>query len=395
MGTGISLTAVSTHINFEVAVVGILLLGAGTALGDSVMLGYLQQVDPLLTGAWASGTAAAGMVGTLVYLLLFSVLELSNFTVFLILVPTAAIHFAAFLALHYVKSSSRDDDADDTLSLRFDGPDAVIGGDVSQGVCYVPVGGVAASGTEKDHAMSAAAGAGDEAVSEEVGSRSWEGVDMTGGMGGAVEAFVGTDASVQQAGGDHDGQHLLSDELESDGNTRDPLCTRFRRVFGLMGGLAVNMMLVFYFEFMISVGLASLSNPDEDPSNWLSKHSFEVLAVCYQFGALIARSSISVLKIKHLGWITIAQAINWAIWVMHVYFQFLPLYALFPLMFACGILAGLTFVNVFYLLREDQQLGTDKEFAVNIASLSINVGVVSSSISTIIADHTVFSGKHA
>jgi len=102
MGGGMVLTAVSTKVGFELAIVGISIIGTASAFGESVLLGYIKNYDPLLTGAWSSGTGGAGVFGALAYLLLKSVFHLNNLTIFCILAPSALIYFGAF-ALLYTK----------------------------------------------------------------------------------------------------------------------------------------------------------------------------------------------------------------------------------------------------------------------------------------------------
>jgi hypothetical protein len=174
----------------------------------------------------------------------------------------------------------------------------------------------------------------------------------------------------------------------------DSLGARLRRVLAVVGAPAVQLMAVYFFEYVISVGLAALANPDADPDDWLSSNSYEVLAFCYQLGVMIARSSISVLKIERIELLTAGQAANWVLWMAHVAMQFLPLYSLFPLMLWVGLFAGLMYVNVFYAVSADDRLGKDKEFAVNVVSIFVNVGIMLSSFFTLIADHTFFSDKH-
>ena len=101
LGSGITITAISTRVSFAMAVIGVLLMGSGCALGESVLIGgYFKHYDPQLTGAWSSGTGGAGVAGTVLYILFHSVLELDNFTVFLLLLPTTFIYYPCFWLLH-------------------------------------------------------------------------------------------------------------------------------------------------------------------------------------------------------------------------------------------------------------------------------------------------------
>ena len=68
----------ATSISFWLCLAAVVLVGCFSSLGESVLLGFLRDFDPQLMGAWSSGTGMAGILGTLTYLLLFSVLKLSN-----------------------------------------------------------------------------------------------------------------------------------------------------------------------------------------------------------------------------------------------------------------------------------------------------------------------------
>ncbi len=100
MAGGLAITAISTRVGFELAVIGILLIGTSSAFGESVLLGYFKHYDPSLTGAWSSGTGGAGVFGTLAFLLLHSVLKFSNLTIFLLLAPLAAVYLFCFFLLY-------------------------------------------------------------------------------------------------------------------------------------------------------------------------------------------------------------------------------------------------------------------------------------------------------
>ncbi len=54
-----------------------------------------------------------------------------------------------------------------------------------------------------------------------------------------------------------------------------------------------------------------------------------------------------------------------------------------------GVLGGAMYVNTFYLLLKDKELKTqDQELAINITSIFVNLGIVTSSLFEIIIDNT-------
>jgi hypothetical protein len=63
-----------------------------------------------------------------------------------------------------------------------------------------------------------------------------------------------------------------------------------------------------------SVGFAAKSNLHPPADDWWRVNAYEVLAFCYQFGVLLSRSSISLIKIKRVDFMTLLQGGNFAIW---------------------------------------------------------------------------------
>ncbi len=68
----------------------------------------------------------------------------------------------------------------------------------------------------------------------------------------------------------------------------------------MVGTISALLSSVYFFEYAVSVGFAALANPNSQHSSWFRKNSYEVLAVCYQIGVLISRSSISVVQIRYI-----------------------------------------------------------------------------------------------
>lgn len=67
-------------------------------------------------------------------------------------------------------------------------------------------------------------------------------------------------------------------------------------------------MLVYFLEYVILPGCAAKVNPESEASKvWAVKHAYVVLSFCYQFGVLISRSSLSVLRISWVELLTALQ----------------------------------------------------------------------------------------
>jgi hypothetical protein len=57
-----------------------------------------------------------------------------------------------------------------------------------------------------------------------------------------------------------------------------------------------------------------------------------------------------------------------------------------------GLLGGGMYVNVFYLLVSDDKLAdSDRELAINLTSIFINLGIVSAAVFELVADNTFLS----
>ena len=73
----------------------VLFIGAGSALGESVMLGHLKRFPPRLVSGWSSGTGGAGLVGAGMFVVLES-MGLSYSAIFLLSVPLVAVYVLLF-----------------------------------------------------------------------------------------------------------------------------------------------------------------------------------------------------------------------------------------------------------------------------------------------------------
>eukprot|EP01094_Clydonella_sp_ATCC50884_P005572 TRINITY_DN1450_c2_g1_i1.p1 TRINITY_DN1450_c2_g1~~TRINITY_DN1450_c2_g1_i1.p1 ORF type:complete len:433 (-),score=100.92 TRINITY_DN1450_c2_g1_i1:89-1240(-) len=288
--------AMSVYINFYFALFSIVLIGASSSFGESVLLGYMQQYPPKLVDGWSSGTGMAGVAGSLVYLVMAAV-GFSNLMVYLSLIPLAFIYvFIFFFVLspplskdnHQVKFSVNEDPQD------------------------------------KDGAKGA----------------------LLGEIGAATE------------------------EVPEGAFARVLRCSRI--VFWLASQLA----LVYFFEYVISTGGASLANNVTSDSSWEVKNAYAILAFCYQFGVLISRSSLSIIKFKWVEILTVLQYANFILWMCQDYWKFMNIWVQFASMVFVGLLGGASYVNVFYLiLHEDHIPNKDREMCVNLAAISITLGI--------------------
>lgn len=87
---------------FWISLIGSIIAGIGTALGESVNLGFLKTFPGNTIGYYGSGTGMAGITGALIFLALHP-LGLSDQAIYLIAAPTAIPYCLCFIWLNKQK----------------------------------------------------------------------------------------------------------------------------------------------------------------------------------------------------------------------------------------------------------------------------------------------------
>ncbi len=154
---------------------------------------------------------------------------------------------------------------------------------------------------------------------------------------------------------------------------------RYWRCVKLVAWQAINLLLVYFFEYVASVGAADKSEPvgSLHSPNWWVRNAFVLLAFMYQLGVFCSRSSLRIVRIRRVEILTVLQAANFVLWILQAYYKFMPIEAQLPLMFFVGLLGGASYVNIFYnLLHDDIYPDEDRELIVNMAAVCINLGIV-------------------
>ncbi len=437
---GGGLTMISMKLEFAIAVVGVIFIGISSAFGESVLLGYFKRYDPKVAGAWSSGTGGAGLFGSLAYVLLKSVYKLDNFTVFSILIPLALVYYIAFLAL-YLKydpvsgsnTSALEAEAEKTRLLQeqadekrreeeyYKNPHNMR--NIQQNATYGSEVGVTSpskyqlfqSQIEEKLAISDDQMSDDENYEKNIGfsSPNLGGMDIlpsapstpihTSMPGSTIfpPALSTTTSSAPTSVVPADTPTYVTDENDTNkdviaGDINDyeyritlPICTRIRLIMPVIFSTAFQLYLVYFFEYCAYVTFALKANPDsQDSEDFLLKNAYEVLSFCYQLGVLISRSSIQFIQIERIYLLTIGQGLNFCIWFAQAHFHFMPLYVQFAHMVCIGLFAGLMYVNVFHSLLKNQNLSPDRELGVNIVSIFVTFGVISSSLFSLLALNT-------
>eukprot|EP01133_Synstelium_polycarpum_P006377 gene6377-7386_t len=145
---------------------------------------------------------------------------------------------------------------------------------------------------------------------------------------------------------------------------------RYIRCAWLVWFNAVNLMLVYFFEYVASVGGADLAIKESNDS-FFTKNAYAIFSFCYQI-------------------LTILQGINMVFWIVQANYKMINnVWALFVLMFYCGLLGGASYVNVFYLILNDKKIpDEDRDVCINYAALLVTVGIAAASAFILIMDNT-------
>jgi battenin len=338
---GLGIVAVSVYASFSLAIVGIVFIGIFSSFGESILIGFLNLFPPELTGAWSSGTGMAGVGGTLFYLGARSIISAYttddlkiNQIVFLILIPQAAFYWFAFVrvsaSLEQQRSIVRADKSELANSATAD-------------TLNEPFQPLVSSSDESAHA------------------------------------------------------HLVEEHEHSVAALWSACYSPIARSMPKIGAIAWQLCAVYFLEYVISVGFAakSASNVCSDVQKhagqctWWNSNAYEVLAFCYQLGVLISRSSISWFHIPRLWTMTLVQAINFVLWCIHAQHPFMALGFQFAHMVFVGLIGGAMYVNSFYAIMIDESIVNEqRETCLNVVSLFINVGIVTSAFFEIIASAT-------
>jgi len=165
---------------------------------------------------------------------------------------------------------------------------------------------------------------------------------------------------------------------------------RYIRCAKLVWWNALNLSLVYFFEYVASVGGADKAINSTDSDDWFISNFYAIISFCYQFGVLLSRSSLQFFKIKRIEILTVLQGINMVFWILQANYRFIhSVWPLFILMIYCGLLGGASYVNAFYLILHDKKIpNEDRELCINYAALLVTVGITSASCFILIMDHT-------
>lgn len=128
----------------------------------------------------------------------------------------------------------------------------------------------------------------------------------------------------------------------------------------------------------------------KDKKEWLERNAYVLLSLCYQIGVFISRSSLSIITIRKVWYLTYAQVINFIFFFTVAFYKWLPTSLQLPVMIWVGLMGGASYVNCYYLLLENDSLPKRlKELATNTASFFVDTGILAASLFGLIISNFV------
>ncbi|CAH8616074.1 unnamed protein product [Schistosoma bovis] len=130
---------------------------------------------------------------------------------------------------------------------------------------------------------------------------------------------------------------------------------------------------VYFFEYLINQSLFELLYFQN--TRLTAPEQYRWYQVLYQIGVFLSRSSVSFIQFKTTWIMSLLQAMNFVICLLQVIYSYIPyIWIMFIVIFCEGCLGGLTYVNTFYnILQETSPIY--RESAMAMATVSDSIGV--------------------
>mmetsp|Transcript_4644 Transcript_4644/g.11525 ORF Transcript_4644/g.11525 Transcript_4644/m.11525 type:complete len:602 (+) Transcript_4644:132-1937(+) len=373
---GLILLAIASEFSFVVSLIIIIVLGGTSSFGESVFLCNLNVYPPELLDGWSSGTGMAGVLGSGIYLLLSGVAGLKLYWIYLIQAPFALIYVLCYFFMlrppsHYARYMASEKEKKLARAAKLLPSDASVSGTmVDERLTSVEVMSSVETTSSSSSSSSSAAAA---ASSSPVSASSYAHLSETQPLLGAAST-----GSVQLQEGEVPPETQLK---------------RHWRIFLQTLWWGGNLGAVYFFEYVASTGAADRANPPGalHSSHWVLRNSYAILSFVYQVGVLISRSSLKLIKIRHVEVLTLLQALNFGLWLAQDSEYFLPISAQIVLMLYVGLLGGASYANIFYFLLNEKDASLpdeDLELSINIVAMWITIGIAASSIFVVLMDNT-------
>ncbi len=314
--------------------VGVVFASLASGAGELSFLGLTHYYGRLSLAAWGSGTGAAGILGSGLYILLTDVSGLSVRDSLLASAFLPAIMLVSFFAV-----------------LPW-GP-LREGGKRARGYDPVPDGDDAG---QLD---------GDDA--EDLPPTNAATSLLSPGPGGAPATL----SKAARRSGDHDHDHD-----HGAGGVAPGLGANLRRARALFLPYMLPLFLVYLAEYTINQGIAPvlLFPLDESPFAEL-RDFYPMYGFLYQLGVFVSRTSVAFVRVRRLYLPSLLQLANAALLALHALFGILPsVWLVFLVVFWEGLLGGAVYVNTFADIM-DEVPPADREFSLGATSVSDSAGI--------------------
>ncbi|KAL7624756.1 battenin CLN3 protein [Parahypoxylon ruwenzoriense] len=152
--------------------------------------------------------------------------------------------------------------------------------------------------------------------------------------------------------------------------------TNIRRAKLLFFPYMLPLLLVYVAEYTINQGVSpTLLFPLKfSPFNEY-RDFYPMYGFLYQLGVFISRSSIAFVRIRHLYFPSFLQMGNLILLTLHAFLAFIPsVYVIFIIIFWEGLLGGVVYVNTFAEIMQNVPT-SEREFSLGATSVSDSAGI--------------------
>lgn len=332
-----SYVMVSFSNSLALSLVGVVSASMSSGLGDISFLSMTAFFDKSCVSAWSSGTGAAGLVGSLVYVALTSVTT-PEITLLLVTIVPFALVFVYFFVL--------DRPTHPKFRLRLHNDLAI---SAQTGLGYIPIAAPNLFNVDTSTIDNPALVVDDQ---DTISIYSRNDIRQL------------SDSTIQLAGTTE--EYQMINQLHPSGRMKLSLLR------GMMG-LLVFLALVYFFEYLINQSLFELLY---FPNTILSSvEQYRWYQVLYQLGVFISRSSVSFIQFRRTWIMTVLQGINFTLCVFQVKHSYIKsIWIMFALVLYEGLLGGLSYVNTFYRIIQETE-PSYREYAMAFATISDSIGI--------------------
>lgn len=157
----------------------------------------------------------------------------------------------------------------------------------------------------------------------------------------------------------------------------------------------LNLSLVYFLEYACTTSFAERAHPKADEhADFLHRKAYVLLAMSYQLGVFLSRSSFYFFKVRRVWIMTYAQVFNFGVWLTIAVWRWLAIELQIPLMIFVGLMGGCSYVNCMFMILGGNGLSkSQKEVAVNVAGFFVDVGIVSAALFAIVVSNFLITNK--